>query len=147
MRDGHIEQIGTAQEIYRKPASLFVARFLGFSNLMDGKADKSDDKAVIKTPIGDIPLQQDLIGDVTVLLRPDSVTLDSRKHFQITGKIVETSFRGTINRVVISIDNQMDNKNIRLTFEFASKIQIPEVGETILIDFDPKNAIQLFPEH
>ena len=115
---------------------------------MDGKVIKSNGKAAIKTPIGDIPLEQEIIGDVTVLLRPDSVTIDSHKHkhFQITGKIVETSFRGTINRIVISVDNQMDKNNIRLAFEFASNIQIPEVGETILIDFDPKNAIQLFPE-
>ena len=33
---GRIEQIGTPQEVYRQPANAYVARFLGFLNLIDG---------------------------------------------------------------------------------------------------------------
>ncbi|WP_324716838.1 ABC transporter ATP-binding protein [Carboxydochorda subterranea] len=32
MRDGRIEQIGTPEEVYRRPGTLFVAQFMGFSN-------------------------------------------------------------------------------------------------------------------
>ena len=34
---GRIEQIGTPQEVYRQPGNAYVARFLGFQNLIDGK--------------------------------------------------------------------------------------------------------------
>jgi len=34
---GHIEQIGAPQEVYRRPASAYVARFLGFRNLVAGR--------------------------------------------------------------------------------------------------------------
>ena len=33
---GRIEQVGTPQDIYQRPASRFVAQFVGLSNLMDG---------------------------------------------------------------------------------------------------------------
>ena len=33
---GHIEQAGTPQEVYRQPATRFVAEFLGFQNLVAG---------------------------------------------------------------------------------------------------------------
>ena len=146
LRDGHVEQVGTAQQIFRRPTSLFVAKFLGFTNLMDGKIIKSNSKAVIKTPIGYLPLEKDVTGKVTVLIRPDSTTLDQQKNFQISGKVIETSFRGTLSRIVVSVDNQLDNSEIKLTFEFSSNMQIPEIGELISLSFDPKTAIQLFQD-
>ena len=39
---GRIEQIGTPQEVYRQPANAYVARFLGFLNLIDGKVVDSE---------------------------------------------------------------------------------------------------------
>jgi putative spermidine/putrescine transport system ATP-binding protein len=37
MNQGRIEQLGSPQEVYTRPASVFVARFLGNSNLLDGR--------------------------------------------------------------------------------------------------------------
>jgi len=146
LRDGHVEQVGTAQQIYRKPASIFAAKFLGFTNLMDGDIIKTNSKAVIKTPIGDLPLEKDVSGKVTVLIRPDSATLDQQKTIQISGEVIETSFRGTITRVVLLVDNQLDNSKLKLTFEFSSNMQIPGIGELILLSFNSKDAIQLFQD-
>ena len=101
---------------------------------------------MIKTPIGYLPLEKDVTGKVTVLIRPDSATLDQQKTFQISGKVIETSFRGTLSRIVVSVDNQLDNSKIKLTFEFSSNMQIPEIGELISLSFDPRTAVQLFQD-
>ena len=37
MRDGRIEQIGTPDDLYRRPVNAFVASFLGKSNLLRGR--------------------------------------------------------------------------------------------------------------
>ena len=37
MRAGRIEQLGSAEELYERPATAFVAGFLGVSNLLDGR--------------------------------------------------------------------------------------------------------------
>ena len=140
LRDGHVEQVGTAQQIYRKPTSIFVAKFLGFTNLMDGNIVKSNQKIVINTPIGYLPINKNMAGKVTVLIRPDSATLDQHKTFQISGKVIDISFRGTITRVVLLVDNQLDKSKIKLTFEFSSNQPIPETGEHISLKLRSKGC-------
>jgi len=44
MRTGMIEQIGGPREIYEKPASLFVAQFVGESNLLEGIVTQRPDE-------------------------------------------------------------------------------------------------------
>ena len=41
MSEGVVEQIGTPEEIYNRPASLFVAGFIGSANLLPGTVDRA----------------------------------------------------------------------------------------------------------
>ena len=41
MRDGHIEQVGPASEVYERPATRFVAEFVGSSNVLDAPAARA----------------------------------------------------------------------------------------------------------
>jgi spermidine/putrescine transport system ATP-binding protein len=43
MNKGHIEQLGPPEEVYERPATLFVAEFLGASNLLDGTYKGAED--------------------------------------------------------------------------------------------------------
>ncbi len=53
MNDGRIQQLGTAHEVYYRPASEFVARFFGDNNLVEGRLqDIAGDIRWIETPIG-----------------------------------------------------------------------------------------------
>jgi ABC-type Fe3+/spermidine/putrescine transport system ATPase subunit len=53
MRDGCIEQLGTPQEVYRRPSSLFVAAFLGQANLVPAAVVGSDGRSIeLDTPLG-----------------------------------------------------------------------------------------------
>jgi putative spermidine/putrescine transport system ATP-binding protein len=59
MNDGRIEQLGTPEEIYERPATSFVADFIGASNLLhgqvtgDGKFEAADGR--VPLPAGDVP--------------------------------------------------------------------------------------------
>jgi ABC-type Fe3+/spermidine/putrescine transport system ATPase subunit len=55
MNAGRIEQMDTPQSVYRRPASAFVARFLGFTNLLPGYSQQKDGRATIETKIGTLP--------------------------------------------------------------------------------------------
>lgn len=144
MRAGKVEQIGTPQEIYRQPTSLFVARFLGFTNLIEGEVHQIEGKHVIKTAIGLLPTYPQKNGKVTVLLRPDSVFLNGQRGYTISGKLVETSFRGSICRAFIEADSDQKNKHINLTFDLPSNTPLPEHGKKVIFNFDPQVAIQVF---
>jgi iron(III) transport system ATP-binding protein len=55
MRDGRIEQIGTPRDVYERPASRFVADFIGASNVVEGTVATSDNgTCLVNTPHGTV---------------------------------------------------------------------------------------------
>lgn len=137
MNAGRVEQIGTPEEVYSRPKSRFVARFLGLTNLISGQLISKDSGAAIDTPIGEIPIATQARGQVTMLLRPEAASLDGRGDCQLVGQVVEKSFRGSTCRAVIEVND------VKLTFDFLSSVQVPEQGREVTISFDPQEAVQI----
>ena len=52
MNEGSIEQTGIPEAIYQKPATSFVARFMGFDNQLSGKVVSTREEAVMVTVEG-----------------------------------------------------------------------------------------------
>ena len=53
MNKGAIEQAGPAKEVYRKPATRFVAEFVGTNNILHGRVERLErGRAMISTPVG-----------------------------------------------------------------------------------------------
>jgi spermidine/putrescine transport system ATP-binding protein len=79
MSEGRVEQIGTPQEIYNSPASLFVAGFIGSANLLPGEVTGADgdDATVALTSGATVRVrtsQARAIGTpVSVMLRPERI--------------------------------------------------------------------------
>lgn len=139
MSKGKIEQIGQPEEIYRRPASLFVARFLGLTNLIPGNAKFDGDQHFVETPIGSFPISESMEGQVTVLIRPESASLDDCTQIQLHGKLEELTFRGNLRQAIISINGTP------LEFNFLSNINLPAKGEDMHLCLDPQDAILVFP--
>jgi ABC-type Fe3+/spermidine/putrescine transport system ATPase subunit len=136
---GKIEQVGEPQMIYTRPASAFVARFLGLSNLLPGTVLYRDGLPILQTAIGDLPVADMPAGTVTVLIRPDKVQLQSRAPYQLAGRLVKKSFRGSTCRVFVDVQGTI------LTFDFLSSAPLPAVDEPLELGFDPADALQVFP--
>jgi len=140
MNTGRVEQVGSPQEIYLKPNTEFVARFLGLNNLLSGEIRHENGEVIVDTLIGRLPIPEQPPGLVTALLRPDAVQLNGEGSCQLEGMVSETAFRGSMCRVVISVNG------VPLQFNFPSNIEVPEVGEQIKLGFDPDQALQIFPQ-
>jgi ABC-type Fe3+/spermidine/putrescine transport system ATPase subunit len=140
IRAGMVEQIGRPQEMYRNPETLFAARFLGLTNLLPGEVMSVDGHTTVRTPIGEIPAQTRANGRVTVLLRPDGAKVEGPGELQLTGEVVETSFRGNFCRAVVAVDGT------RLTFNFPASIDLPGTGEKVQLWFDLEEAVQVFDQ-
>jgi ABC-type Fe3+/spermidine/putrescine transport system ATPase subunit len=136
---GRVEQTGTPQQIYQLPASTFVARFLGLTNLMEGETRNLDGRKYVDLPIGQVPLPQAAEGPVTVLLRPERVALDGSGAYQIEGRIIQKSFRGNLCRLTVEVNG------LQLAFDFLSFATPPIERQTVRIGFDPSEALQIFP--
>lgn len=77
---GRIEQLASPQDIFSRPATRFVARFVGNNNLIDGYVDGiSKERIEIATALGTfvcLGTRQDLGGrQVTLVIRPDTLRL------------------------------------------------------------------------
>ena len=81
MSKGSIVQLGTAEDLYYRPASEFVARFVGKVNLLPGRLAASDDGRFVVDVIGrQIAVRKPPDGarsgdPVAVVLRPESIGL------------------------------------------------------------------------
>src|SRR3990172_8712792 len=139
MDAGRIQQVGTPGDLYERPASLFVADFIGINNFLPGVVvETSAGYARIRTPSGDI--RGTWRGEVrlgtgaTAAVRPENVELlDGRESPSAAGSALENRLRG---RVVLF---QFMGSLLRYEVEIA--------GNTVLkIDIhDPKRHRPLAP--
>lgn len=136
---GRVAQIGTPLEVYSNPADAFVARFLGFSNLLPGRVSEADPRAV-DTAIGRLTLggESCRAGEVTVLVRPEAVTPDGDQNI-VTGTLAEFSFRGRHTRIAVRV------QEIVLDFEVDSTRPLPPAGAAIRLALRP-DAISCLPQ-
>ncbi|MBS0565017.1 MAG: ABC transporter ATP-binding protein [Proteobacteria bacterium] len=97
MSRGKIEQIGTPQEIYRTPATRFVAEFLGSSNIFTGQVKAAAGKSVtLEGPAGTFTLAAaDLATPPAVGQKVSLTVLDART------RLAATAPAGAFNKVPV----------------------------------------------
>jgi putative spermidine/putrescine transport system ATP-binding protein len=100
MNHGKLEQIDTPDELYNRPATLFVASFIGAMNripthLKDGEIEVLGERHSVKN-------HNEKDGNVTALIRPESIELlhDSQHHNAV---VVTRSFLGATSRITVRI--------------------------------------------
>jgi len=91
MRDGRIAQSGSPLEVWQEPADEFVARFLGFDNVVPATVNG----AAADTPWGKVPVPDGAAdGAGTLLVRPAGVRLGDPAQ-GLRCAVVARTFRGT----------------------------------------------------
>ncbi len=99
MNQGRIEQVGPPRDIYEQPATEFVSRFVGYSNVLEGRVVATTGRSGRVRTSGGIefaiaPIDDRAVGEVIrVRIRPERLILGP------TSGARENSFRGRIERV------------------------------------------------
>ncbi len=153
MRAGRVEQEGAPQEVYRLPANIFVASFLGFHNLLPGTV--ADDGLSAETVLGRLPLAAPQPSALQppappspalaapaycVLIRPDAAlltwTAGAAPLVELAGQVVAASFRGGVYRIQFAPENP--GAPI-LQFDLATHNERlwPQAGQHIRLALDP----------
>lgn len=91
MDKGHIEQIGTPVDLYRSPASEFVADFIGEANLLPGRY--ADGRVIVGSYAMSFYQPGMLEGSVTVMVRPEAIAVRTEGE-GLPGKIRTAFFMG-----------------------------------------------------
>jgi len=115
MQHGRIAQTGTPRMLYEAPANLFVADFLGDSNLLRGKVrDVAGDEVVVETAGGTAvramrgsPAAQPGAAAV-VLIRPEDISLEAPAHSAgadntFTGRVLDVGYHGDTFKLEVAV--------------------------------------------
>ena len=95
---GTVVQAGPPLELYRRPASSFVASFLGEANLLE--AEMVEGGGRLKTPFGCFPASNGLARGF-ILVRPEDVSEDPRG---TVATVVDSRSLGPYDRVVLHLE-------------------------------------------
>src|SRR5699024_6782002 len=108
--EGRIEQVGTAEELYERPASLFVAEFIGESNVFHGTLNDDGalvaDEVTVQTNAG----AREVGTAAAVVVRPERLSVrpldvsgeDGLNH--ISGTVAAAAYLGSHRRVSVLLD-------------------------------------------
>ncbi|MEU2422537.1 ABC transporter ATP-binding protein [Streptomyces sp. NPDC007851] len=134
MRDGRIAQSGTPLEVWQRPADEFVARFLGFGNVVPATVEGT----AAVTPWGKLPVPEDSgQGARTLLVRPAGVRLVAADA-GLPCTVAARTFQGTH----VTVHLQPADGGPRLEAACALR-QAPEAGDTVGVEFDATETVVL----
>jgi spermidine/putrescine transport system ATP-binding protein len=143
MNGGHIEQLGAPQELYERPATAFVAGFLGVSNLLPGVVEGPD---AVRLDTGELIRARvnGRAGRVAAGVRPEKITLGSGGGAnELAGTVSESAYIGVATQVVVRTAAgtvQVFAQNI------DSGGRVPAAGENIVLSWAPDSTFVVSEE-
>ncbi|MET7396639.1 ABC transporter ATP-binding protein [Dactylosporangium sp. NPDC005572] len=125
---GRIEQVGPPAEVYERPATEFVAGFVGTSNLLTGEAARK------------------LVGaDGTFAIRPEKITIDGPVTDGVTvaeGTVAEVVYAGPVIRYVVDLDAGPRFVVLEHSRHTPADLQDPR-GTTVRLTWSPEHVITI----
>ena len=143
MNDGHVEQVGAPAEVYGRPASTFVARFIGHLNIFEAHVV---DPAAGRVRVGDQEIRASIglsgyarEARVQIAVRPESLRFgEPPAGFNVLrGTVSEVTFLGATVRLRLRID---DRHEVSVDTFNDAESPLPDIGSTVSISF-PTGAV------
>ncbi|SDO22516.1 putative spermidine/putrescine transport system ATP-binding protein [Klenkia soli] len=99
LRAGRLEQVASPDELYERPATAFVAEFVGTMNRIPATRTEGGVElmGVRRPAVGDVPVS----GDVVALVRPESLLV--RADAAGAGRVVTRTFSGASTRLAVAL--------------------------------------------
>lgn len=117
LRDGRIEQCDTPAGVYAKPASRYVADFIGTANIFLSTVKEAGENVAVSSPIGDVTIRptdnsRDFVPgeEVWIMIRPQAVQLANKPNGGQAncwpGTVTSAKFVGSHVQYLINIEGQ-----------------------------------------
>jgi ABC-type Fe3+/spermidine/putrescine transport system ATPase subunit len=140
MSGGTVEQVGPPAEIYERPATRFVAGFVGSGNFFEGTGDGR----VVRTKDG-LSIEAPATGDVTLLVRPEKMRVNGGPFDSAQGKpglparVEEVLYQGSSTSIILRAGER------KLLVEDANDGALAQVkvGETTTVSWRPEDVLVL----
>ena len=138
MNEGVLEQVGTPQEIYIKPRTSFVARFIGQANRLEGWVTAGNEGKQADFGFWQAPYNggKDPGQSVEAYLRPEEIRLAPPENYDFRACIKEKIYLGERSRVIAEAAGQT------LFFYLNGEGKLSP-GEVVFLKAKPENIIYL----
>ncbi|TGV74835.1 ABC transporter ATP-binding protein, partial [Mesorhizobium sp. M00.F.Ca.ET.149.01.1.1] len=145
MYGGKAEQVGTPFEIYNRPATKFVANFVGTLNVLEGTVTDAG-AGRVRVNSQEVALKGKLNGSksgdtLSLALRPEAISLARQPGHDtsLSGEIAEVHFLGSVIRVRVGIGGN----TVSLDTFNNSTTPPPVVGDKADISFSSGDMLVL----
>jgi sn-glycerol 3-phosphate transport system ATP-binding protein len=129
MNGGRIEQIGTPEEVYSRPATTFVAGFIGSPpmNLLEGQADGT--RFTVRGQTLVLPQAAPRAGTLILGARPEHVAVDPAGHWAMKVDVLE----------MLGAERLVHGRvgELAFTLRMEGTLSPPRAGETVQLAVDP----------
>jgi spermidine/putrescine transport system ATP-binding protein len=145
MNHGRIEQVADPERVYEKPATTFVAGFIGVSNLMPGTVRKSGEQGEVELDSG-VRLSVDVNGFASgdrcqAVVRPEKLSIGSGGGGEpsVDGLVESSLYLGTSTQLVVRLPD-----NVRMTVlvpnvDEAERQRLPGGGARVKLSWSPEH--------
>jgi putative spermidine/putrescine transport system ATP-binding protein len=143
MNAGRADQIGTPSEVYNRPATRFVASFVGTLNMLEATVADAAANTVrvgeniikLREPIGTLKG-----GDkISIALRPEAGSMSETAigDTALTGKVISSHFLGSVIRTKIDVGGS------QISFDMfnAPDAVMPKAGEMVTLRFNASDFL------
>jgi putative spermidine/putrescine transport system ATP-binding protein len=135
MHGGHLEQLGTPEEIYDRPETPFVAEFVGTMNRVAGRVLPDGRLEVLGSSLSAIGPDGQAPGTgVEVLVRPEALEAVADEHGHAT--VLERTFLGSVTRMRVALDD-----GVELLIDVGSRRGLPEPGARVAVRVTSEDAL------
>lgn len=148
MDQGRILQIGSPVDLYERPATLFVADFIGTNNLIAGTVvEVSDGMASLQTPAG--VLRGTAVGSLVrgagavATIRPENLVLDDGSagaDVTLRGRVALSQYLGSLVRYEVEVGGVA----LRVDVSDPKRHRLLSPGREVTVGFKATSA-QVFP--
>ncbi len=142
---GRLQQHGPTEEVFGRPATVELARFLGCENIHNGEAVASGQAGRVNVRVGEHTLAaaSDHTGPVMVCVPPEHVRVapnggdreQSTPHSGLGGRITSVSLRGALVRLVVDAGGE---NWVSLTSRSEQRQHALAVGDEVVLDVPPE---------
>lgn len=149
--DGLLQQVGSREEVFQRPQSLFVARFVGCENVFEGTATKSHGRPHVSVHGQSLAVATEALpGPVGVTIRPEEIHVSTTPNGDgsppqpstnpLAGRLVRVEDRATVIRMEVDVGFPL---RVALTRQVYRRLA-PIVGQTIYLHIPPE-TLWVFP--
>jgi len=153
MNGGAIEQLGAPQDLYFRPRTLFVADFLGESNLLEGVVESADDDSLSVRLV-----RHDAVGPalsngnpvkagqkVTLMLRPQNLHISTSGDVggpRLTGRLIDVMVTGSLTKLYLDT-GLADTAPLVVAYPTQRQAERYAIGQSLTVTWQASDAVAI----